>query len=664
LKDTTDPARTGLPGSRAAEAAGLATGSEWLESDGLGGFASGPVVGPRTRRYHALLLTATTPPTGRIVLVNGLEAHVETGTAAIPISAQHYLPDVLYPDGSKHLIGFSAQPWPTWTFEIGNDLVLNQEIFVARDTCETIIIWTIENCPPRYRLSLRLLMSGRDYHSLHRQNDRFDFHASVQGGNVAWKPYHNLPAVTALTNGVYRDEPEWFRNFSYDDERERGLDYVEDLASPGVFTWDLSVGSAVMVLRAGDTLNVRTETYIARVVADELQRRESARTAWDIAADSYIVDRGKDRTLLAGFPWFTDWGRDTFIAMRGLVIARGRLSEAELILKAWAATVSEGMLPNRFVDAGDAPEFNSVDASLWFVIAAKEFIDAASSAGFTVKPATEKRLFTAIEAILRGYAAGTRYGIAADADGLLRTGEPGVQLTWMDAKVGDFVVTPRTGKPVEVQALWINALRIGGERSPEWNNLAEKAGASFSQRFFNPENGGLYDVVDVDHVSGIVDRKIRPNQIMAVGGLPFPIVKGSAARKIVDLVERRLLTPMGLRTLDPDDPEYQPHYGGDSRQRDGAYHQGTAWPWLMGPFVDAWLKTRPNSSAAPEEARARFLGPLLSHLQTAGLGHVSEIADGDPPHSPRGCPFQAWSLGELIRIDALLKNVEKAPIRG
>jgi predicted glycogen debranching enzyme len=664
LKDTTDPARTGLPGSGAAEAAGLAAGSEWLESDGLGGFASGPVVGPRTRRYHALLLTATTPPTGRIVLVNGFEARVETGPAAVPISVQHYLPDVLYPDGSKHLIGFSAHPWPTWTFEIGNDLVLNQEIFVARDTCETVIIWKIENCPPQYRLSLRLLMSGRDYHSLHRQNDRFDFHASVQGGNVSWKPYANLPAVTALTNGVYRDEPEWFRNFLYDDERERGLDHVEDLASPGVFTWDLSVGSAVMVLRAGDTLNVRTETYVARIVSDQLQRRESARTPWDLAADSYIVDRGKDRTLLAGFPWFTDWGRDTFIAMRGLIIARGRLSEAEKILNAWAATVSEGMLPNRFVDAGDAPEFNSVDASLWFVIATKEFIDAASGADYPVAPTTEKRLFAAVEAILQGYSAGTRYGIAADADGLLRTGEPGVQLTWMDAKVGDFVVTPRTGKPVEVQALWINALRIGGERFPEWKDLAETAEASFSKRFFNPSNGGLYDVVDVDHVAGTVDQKIRPNQILAVGGLPFPIIKGEAARKIVDLVERRLLTPMGLRTLDPDDPEYQPHYGGDPRQRDGAYHQGTVWPWLMGPFVDAWLKTRPNSPAALEQARARFLAPLLAHLQTAGIGHISEIADGDPPHAPRGCPFQAWSLGELVRIDAFLKGSEKAPIGG
>jgi predicted glycogen debranching enzyme len=646
------------------EAAGLVAGSEWLESDGLGGFASGPVVGPRTRRYHALLLTATTPPTGRIVLVNGFEAHVETGADTISISAQHYLPDVLYPDGSKHLIGFSAHPWPKWTFEIGGDLVLNQEIFVARDTCETVIIWTVENCPPQYRLSLRLLMSGRDYHSLHRQNDSFDFHASVQGGNVAWKPYLNLPAVTALTNGIYRDEPEWFRNFVYDDERERGLDHVEDLASPGVFTWDLSVGSAVMVLRAGDALNIRTEPYVARIVSDQLLRRESARTPWDRAADSYIVDRGKDRTLLAGFPWFTDWGRDTFIAMRGLIIARGRLSDADKILNAWAATVSEGMLPNRFVDAGDAPEFNSVDASLWFVIATKEFTDAASGAGYPVAPTTEKRLFAAVEAILQGYSAGTRYGIAVDTDGLLRTGEPGVQLTWMDAKVGDFVVTPRTGKPVEVQALWINALRIGGERFPERKDLAETAEASFSKRFFNPSNGGLYDVVDVDHVAGTVDQKIRPNQILAVGGLPFPIVKGPAARKIVDLVERRLVTPMGLRTLDPDDPEYQPRYGGDARQRDGAYHQGTVWPWLMGSFVDAWLKTRPNSSGTLEQARARFLAPLLSHLNTAGIGHVSEIADGDPPHAPRGCPFQAWSLGELIRIDALLKNAEKAPIRG
>ena len=512
MKDTINPTRAGSPDGQVSEATRPVAGSEWLESDGLGGFASGPVLGPRTRRYHALLLTATTPPTGRIVLVNGFEAHVETGSrcgahqrAALPSRRS-------VSGGSKHLIGFSAHPWPTWTFELGNGLVLNQEIFVARDTCETVVIWTIENCPPGYRLSLRLLMSGRDYHSLHRENDRFDFHASVQGGNVAWKPYPGLPAVTALTNGVYRDEPEWFRNFTYDDERERGLDHVEDLASPGVFTWDLSVGSAVMVLRAGDALNVRTEAYVARIVADELQRRESANSPWDAAADSYIVDRGQGKDAacrislvhrlgprhvhsharIGHCPRAPFRGRTNFERLGGDG-QRGHASQP-IRRRRRRARIQFGGCIALVRHRGEGIHRHRVKR------------------GFTVKPATEKRLFAAIEAILQGYAAGTRYGIAADADGLLRCGEPGVQLTWMDAKVGDFVVTPRTGKPVEVQALWINALRIGGERSPEWKDLAGKAEFSFSQRFFNPDNEGLYDVVDVDHVPGTVDPRSGPTR--------------------------------------------------------------------------------------------------------------------------------------------------------
>jgi predicted glycogen debranching enzyme len=518
-----------------------------------------------------------------------------------------------------------------------------------------VLRWTIPDCPPGYRLSLRPLMSGRDYHSLHRENDKFAFGSYVLGGNVAWKPYPDLPAVAALTNGEFREAPEWYRNFLYAEERERGLDHVEDLASPGVFTWDLNRGAAVMVLRAGDGLNVRAEAHVADLAREELARRGRADISWDDAADAYLVDRGNGRTLLAGFPWFTDWGRDTFLAMRGLVIARGRLAEAEGILNAWAATVSEGMLPNRFVDSGNAPEFNSVDSSLWFVIAAKEFLDAAHGNGYRAGSTTEARLVSAIDAILQSYSSGTRYGIRADVDGLLQAGEPGVQLTWMDAKVGDWVVTPRIGKPVEIQALWINALHIGGERTAKWSDLAKQARDAFAERFSNPANGGLYDVVDVDHVPGAVDPRIRPNQIMAVGGLPHALLEGAPARRVVDLVESRLLTPMGLRSLAPEDPEYQPSYRGDPRSRDGAYHQGTVWPWLMGPFVDAWLRTRPASKAAVDEARARFLAPLIAHLRTAGIGHVSEIADGDPPHMPRGCPFQAWSLGELIRVDGFLE---------
>jgi predicted glycogen debranching enzyme len=412
---------------------------------------------------------------------------------------------------------------------------------------------------------------------------------------------------------------------------------------------------AVLVLRAGDGLGVRAAAHAAGLTAAEGASRRTAQNL-DRAADSYLIDRGRGRTILAGFPWFTDWGRDTFIALRGLALARGRFAEAFAILDGWAATVSEGMVPNRFVDTGDAPEFNAVDASLWFIVAGYEALRDARAAGFPVSPAVEDRLLVAWQAILSAYAAGTRFRIGADSDGLLRAGVPGLQLTWMDAKLGDRVVTPRIGKPVEVQALWINALRIAGDHEPRWRALEAKARATFARRFTDPANGGLFDVVDIDHVPGTEDARVRPNQIFAVGGLPFPLLDGPAARAVVDQVERTLLTPMGLRSLAPSDPEYRGVYGGDPRQRDGAYHQGTVWPWLMGPFVEAWLAVHADRPDAKAEARARFLGPLQAHLRHAGIGHVSEIADGDAPHTPRGCPFQAWSMGEMLRIARMVEG--------
>ena len=351
--------------------------------------------------------------------------------------------------------------------------------------------------------------------------------------------------------------------------------------------------------------------------------------------------RGSGHTIIAGFPWFTDWGRDTFIAMRGLVLARLRYDVAASILLAWADTVSEGMLPNRFPDHGSEPEFNSVDASLWFVIVVHEFLAAARPAA-----SVRARLAGAVEAILDGYAAGTRFGIRMDDDGLLACGVPGLQLTWMDARVDGHEITPRIGKPVEIQALWINALRGAGGRHAV---LAERAQAAFAARFWNAAAGALYDVVDVDHVAGTADARMRPNQILAVGGLPHRLLAGDRASAVVAAVERDLVTPLGLRTLARSDPAYQPRCEGGVAQRDGAYHQGTVWPWLIGAFVDAWLHVNGDDGAHRFEARQRFLTPLLSHLQVAGLGHVSEIVDGDPPHMPRGCPFQAWSLGELIR---------------
>jgi predicted glycogen debranching enzyme len=299
------------------------------------------------------------------------------------------------------------------------------------------------------------------------------------------------------------------------------------------------------------------------------------------------------------------------------------------------------MLPNRFPDRDEAPEYNSVDAALWYVVAVHELLAARRD----LAAPDRARLRQAVEAILGGYARGTRYGIRADGDGLLAAGAPGVQLTWMDAKVGDWVVTPRMGKPVEVQALWLNALHVGSAFSERWAALYARARKSFVARFWNEARGCLYDVVDPD------DGALRPNQILAVGGLPVALLNGERARRVVEVVEAHLLTPVGLRSLAPDEPGYAPHYRGGVRERDGAYHQGTVWPWLLGPFVDAWLRVRGKTREAKDEARARFMTPLLA---AASGGHLPEIADAEPPHTPRGCPFQAWSVGEALRLTRLL----------
>jgi predicted glycogen debranching enzyme len=627
--------------------------AEWLESDGIGGYASGTAGGARTRRYHALLLSATAPPAGRVVLVNGLEAWLTTDSGRVPISTQHYAPDVIHPDGYRHITSFEANPWPTWTFDAGGGVAVTQEILVDRAGCETVVRWRRVAGKGVCALEVRPLLSGRDIHSLHHENPAFDFSSSVVGGNVVWRPYAGLPAVTALTNGAWRAAPDWFRRFLYVAEQARGLDDEEDLGSPGIFAWDLARGPAVMVLRAGDSPLASAVAHADELIAAERARRAGFATALSRAADSYLVDRGSGRTVLAGFPWFSDWGRDTFIALRGLAIGTGRLDDAEAILTAWSGAVSEGMLPNRFPDHGDTPEYNAVDASLWFVVAVHDFLCAAAATGRNVDAATRAALDGAIGAILRGYHDGTRFGIRCDADGLLAAGVPGVQLTWMDAKVGDWVVTPRIGKPVEIQALWINALRIAGG---EWSVLAKRATASFQARFPDPRTGGLADVVDADHVAGRVDARVRPNQIFAVGGLPFPVLEGGIAKRIVDLAEQVLLTPMGLRSLAPDDPDYAPHYRGGPRERDGAYHQGTVWPWLIGPFVEAWLRVNGRTPTRREEARRRFIAPLQASMDRYGIGHICEVADGEAPHAPGGCPFQAWSVGELIRAERLLAD--------
>jgi len=635
--------------------------AEWLEADGLGGFASGTVGGIRTRRYHALLLAATTPPTGRYVLVNGYDAWVEYDGRRFALSAQCYTPGVSSPDGDRRLETFAPVPWPTWGFRLEDGIEVEQQVFVVRGAPRVILSWRLKTPVPGARLVVRPFLSGRDYHALHHENPGFRFDAGREGDAVTWRPYDGVPGIVARSNGAYGHEPQWYRGFLYSEERDRGQEFVEDLASPGSFTWDLSAAEALWSLEAefGSGSSGGAETSLAaevkRLRAAERTRRDAFPTPLQRAADAYLVRRGAGMTIVAGYPWFTDWGRDTFVALRGLCLAGDRLDAARGILLQWADAVSEGMVPNRFPDRGDDPEFNAVDASLWYIVAVHDYLAAVAAAEGHVSDAERRTLDHAVQRILTGYADGTRYGIHADRDGLLAAGQPGVPLTWMDAKVGDWVVTPRIGKPVEVQALWLNALRIGAAGGgTRWGALLERGAAAFGARFWNPGGGYLHDVVDVDHHPGTVDATFRPNQIFAVGGLPYPVLNGAAAHQVVDAVERRLVTPLGLRSLAPGEPGYAARYEGGVAARDGAYHQGTVWPWLLGPFVEAWVRVRGGTVAAQRKARRQFLEPLLAHLHDAGLGHVAEIADAEPPHRPRGCPFQAWSVGEALRLDQVV----------
>ncbi|OLL31993.1 glycogen debranching protein [Burkholderia sp. SRS-W-2-2016] len=651
---------------------------EWLEADGFGGFASGTVGMLRTRRYHALLLAATRAPGGRMVLVNGVEAWLEADGRRYPLSMQRYGPDVIYPDLRGSLVSFDTTPWPTWRIQFDARSVVSAEVFVGRTSGETVLRWRLEaggdlGGAGAAVLKVRPLLSGRDYHALHHENPVFNFNPTIGDDRscASWQPYGGLPVVRIATNGEYTHAPDWYRNFCYVREQERGLDCNEDLAAPGVFSFDLAEGEAVMVLSASGVGSAKTNAnanahangdaktstaaHAATLADTELQRRGALGSRLQRSADAYVVSRNEGRTILAGFPWFTDWGRDTFIAMRGLLIASNRLDDAAAILLEWSTTLSDGMLPNRFPDYGDAPEYNSVDASLWFVVAVHDYLATPHASD-----ATRERLQQAVEAILTGYTNGTRFNIGVCVfDGLLQAGIPGVQLTWMDAKVGDWVVTPRIGKPVEVQALWINALRIASAWNPKWRAPAERATLAFRQRFIDPDTQALFDNVDVDHVPATVDRAIRPNQIFAIGGLPFALLEGAAARAVLAQVEAQLLTPLGLRSLAPSDPGYRGHYGGPPLARDGAYHQGTVWLWLIGPFVEAWLRIEGTGAEQLAQARTRFLAPLYAHLDHAGLDHLSEIADGDAPHASAGTPFQAWSLGELLRVESLLAGFER-----
>jgi predicted glycogen debranching enzyme len=641
----------------------LASEREWLETNGLGGFASSTVTGLNTRRYHGLLVAAIDPPVGRAVLLSKFEELVTIGKGRFELSSNEY-PGTVHPQGYKYLKQFRLDPYPIFTFEL-DGIQIEKHVCMLHGE-NTIVVQYKTSSKIGIRLELRPLIAFRDYHSTTHENDAINRDVSQESGLASVTPYPGQPTLHLAHNSdIVKTTGDWYRRFQFNKERERGLDFEEDLFNPCELSFKIGAKKTATVIASTEK---RTASDADALVIGEIKRRTALSNnspvdseighALATAADQFIVRRGDQKTVIAGYHWFGDWGRDTMIAFNGLTLSTGRFDIAKSILREFSKHVSQGMLPNRFPEKAEAPEYNTVDATLWYFEAIRAYWSAAGDNAFV-----KDELYPVLLDIINWHVKGTRYGIHFEKEsGLLHAGEPGVQLTWMDAKFGDWVITPRIGKPVEIQALWYNALRTMEQFAEEFGQKAERsrfkemailASQSFNKLFWNKSDCCLYDVVN-----GKNDASIRPNQIFAVS-LHHSMLPADRAKQIVDLVGRELLTSYGLRTLSPKDPRYVGRYAGDQRMRDAAYHQGTVWPWLMGPYIEAYLKVNENSASSIEHAQTLIDG-FKSHLQTAGLGSISEILEGDAPHRPCGCIAQAWSVAEVLRATELVSKAQLA----
>lgn len=646
-----------------------AIGAEWLETNGLGGFASSTVLGVNTRKYHALLNVALKPPVQRAVMVSRVDETITVGSEKYDISASEYEAAV-YPTGYKYLEGMRVDPFPIFAYRVGG-VKLEKSIFMVYGEDMTVITYTVDpmqDGPRRTQvvLSVRPFVAGRDHHQVMSENEEFDKNLHVEPDTLRMRPYPHLPPVfIGFSGGRFQHSGYWYRDFFYRKERERGYPCVEDLYSPGlvVFHFDES-NSRSIILSTEPIPNAPPEGIRGK----ELRRRrrliniplaETEPGAHLVAAaDAFIVKRGDDgRSVIAGYPWFTDWGRDAMISLPGLTLATGRFEDARRIISTFVSSVREGLIPNRFTDGENEAEYNTIDATLWLFEAVRKYYDYTSDCDFV------SSLLPALRDIIRHHIVGTMFSIKADSDHLLAGGTPDVQLTWMDAKVNGEVITSRCGKAVEVNALWYNALMIvsdlcadagGLAEESKYDVLASRVFQSFNREFWNEERGCLYDVINGDYRDG----SIRPNQIFAIS-LTYPVLEKSRRKSVMEVVKSELVTPFGLRTLSPNDPRYRGRYEGDLYARDAAYHQGAVWPWLMGHYIKAYQRTYGLSDETLAYCGGLLKG-LLDHMKLNGLGTVAEIYDGDPPHRPRGCFAQAWSVAETLR--AVAEDLHDMPL--
>jgi predicted glycogen debranching enzyme len=651
----------------------LLASREWLVTNGLGGYASGTLGWSPTRRYHGLLIAALPAPLGRMMMFNHLEEDLRIGDDRILRLSATDPCDPTRGTSAAVLTEFRLEDGlPIWRYECG-PLVLERRVMLPYRSNTVHLTYRLVSGSGPVWIRLRPYLHFRPHEAtvsapsampyvVSAFGDRFE----VTAPDVPPLRLHLRGPVAALVldGGQFQD-------VEYALERDRGYDFRGTLWSPGYFRADVTAHAPV-------TLGASTEPWEAFAAIDpdgawdaELERRQRLVAQADprahsgfgaelvIAADQFIITpttRVADaarahaagdeiRSVIAGYHWFTDWGRDTMIGLEGLTLATGRQIEAGYILRTFSHYVRDGLIPNLFPEGERTGAYHTADATLWFFEALNRYLN---SSGDRL---TLRLLLPILLDIVEHHLRGTRFGIGVDpADGLLSQGADGYQLTWMDAKVGDWVVTPRRGKAVEINALWYNAVRLlagwlteeeQAQKAAEITEHAARAFRSFNARFWIPERGYLYDVIDGE---GPDDASLRPNQIFAIS-LPHPVLDRERWPSVLRVVTERLLTPMGLRTLAPGEPQYKPRYDGDLRSRDAAYHQGTVWPWLVGPFIDAWLKLHSGEFAATQD----FLAGFAAHLGEACIGTISEIFDAEAPYSPRGCAAQAWSVAEVLR---------------
>jgi len=646
---------------------------QWLLSNQQGSYASSSILGCNTSSYHGLLIGSLNPPTCRVVALNNCLESVLLGDRKIDLSTFEF-DGAIAPTGYVHMRQFRRDIGAHFEYAF-DSVCLTKSVYLARRSDTVIIEYDIKTSEPNAEFQLRPLVALRDFHSVQGNTDQFHTQVLAKGLRVRKNGGETGELLLTCEAGQFDEDPQWWHNFSYRDNRERGQNAEEALWIPGVFTCQIHAPTKIIfraqfqnrckpdLLHALDSEAIKAELsdHQAGIIASSKTSDPTCRRL-SLAADQFIVTRSCNEqqalTVLAGYPWFADWGRDTFIALPGLLLSTGRHEQAQSVLTTFAQAADQGMIPNRFDDRSDLTHFNSIDASLWFINAAFQYLNASNDLA-----TFEQVLLPVIRRIIDAYQSGTRFGIHADHDGLITGGNSETQLTWMDAKCDGIAFTPRHGKAVEINALWHNAIAWVGlyyrdrdtQQAQHYRELAARITHSFQSIFWNETNNYLNDTVYPD---GSVDASLRPNQIYAVSLARGPALSHAQQLAVVEAVESRLLTPFGLRTLDSAHPGFRGIYTGPQWDRDSSYHQGTVWPHLLGGFADAYLKVHHHDHPSKQKI-SRVIEPLIEHLsQGSCLGSVSEIFDGNPPHGPKGCFAQAWSVAELLRIYRTVHDLE------